>query len=83
VREEELEWMGVSDGYREDILEIPKISEDETERGTGVNGFGNVPFAIQSKKVVSGGQLLDAERERKRWLAEVFGDINNDNNCDE
>jgi len=69
VREEELEWIGEDGG---EYLETPTMSMEEVA-ASGVNGFGNVPFAIQSKKLVSGGQL-DAEQERRRWLAGVLGD---------
>ena len=57
---------------------VPRISSRSEVVGggrvdSGVNGFGNVPFAIQSKRVVRGGQYdIDAERERKRWFDEVL-----------
>jgi len=69
VREEELEWIGEDGG---ECLETPAMPVEELA-ASGVNGFGNVPFAIQSKKVVSGGQL-HAEEERRRWLTGVLGD---------
>lgn len=80
VREEELEWVSVN-GVGEDrvdrhsdIICNNNISVDgEEERGLGVNGFGNVPFAIHSKRVVSGGQS-DQELERRRWLDDLLGD---------
>lgn len=73
VREEELEWvsLGGTDG-REEASEISAKSANKKLSGTGVNGFGNVPFAIQSKKIVSGGSL-EIERERRKWLDGVLG----------
>ena len=40
--------------------------------GGGVNGFGNVPFAIQSEKIVVGSESL-AEKARRQWLNTVVG----------
>ena len=34
----------------------------------GVNGFGNVPFAIRSKRIVCGGYPSDARREYGKFL---------------
>ncbi len=85
--EEELRWTTTSDGNDYGRMAsvgsgdgadgaIPRILSSESAGGgrdIGVNGFGNVPFAIQSKRVVCGGRYdLDAERERNRWLDEVL-----------
>lgn len=58
VREEEIEW--VSLGIDNDdssgeggVLEVPNLTVEEKDivlSAGGVNGFGNVPFAIQSKR---------------------------------
>ena len=80
VREEEIEWVSVgadNDDSREGggVLDLPNLTVEEKDivlSAGGVNGFGNVPFAIQSKRMVSGGQLA-VERERRRWLDELLG----------
>ena len=80
VREEELEWVvlsptnddEVSSKNDEQTLSQSIMRDQKSESSSGVNGFGNVPFAIQSKKLVSGGQS-DVERDRRRWLDEVLG----------
>jgi hypothetical protein len=45
--------VSVSDGYRQDILEIPKIPLDEKELGTGVDNQGRsmrlFRYAIKGK----------------------------------
>jgi len=58
--------------------EIPRMSSSRKNVAggrddIGVNGFGNVPFTIQSKRVVCGGRSdHHAKRERDRWLDEVL-----------
>ena len=77
VREEELEWVSLTNNEvsskNDEQTSFQSIMRDQkSESSSGVNGFGNVPFAIQSKKLVSGGQS-DVERDRRRWLDEVLG----------
>ncbi len=61
------------DGMEGDKRRISSRKCAGTEMGIGVNGFGNVPFAIESRRVVRGGRSdLDAERERRSWLDEVL-----------
>ncbi|KAL9188179.1 hypothetical protein ACHAXT_006557 [Thalassiosira profunda] len=67
VREEELEWVSV----RNKGGEPSERPVEEAEMSAGVNGFGNVPFAIQSKRVVCSGQA-DVARERRKWLDGVL-----------
>ena len=56
-----------------DGMDGEKSRTSKKWKGIGVNGFGNVPFAIRSRRVVRGGRSdLDAERERRRWLDEVL-----------
>jgi 20S proteasome subunit beta 2 len=80
VREEEIDWVSVGADNDDSsggggVLEVPNLTVEEKDivlSAGGVNGFGNVPFAIQSKRMVSGGQLA-VERERRRWLDELLG----------
>ena len=41
------------------------------DNGGGVNGFGNIPFAVQSEKVVIDRGVL-AEEARRQWLDRVL-----------
>lgn len=69
VREEELEWVSMRNDQEEDH----RTNRDfGSAVSSGVNGFGNVPFAIQSKRIVVSGDL-DAEREKRKWLDAVLG----------
>jgi 20S proteasome subunit beta 2 len=85
AREEELRWTTTSGGDHDDAaadvtfggagdgIDGDKSRISKRGKGIGVNGFGNVPFAIRSRRVVRGGRSdLDAERERRRWLDEVL-----------
>mmetsp|Transcript_11425 Transcript_11425/g.24271 ORF Transcript_11425/g.24271 Transcript_11425/m.24271 type:complete len:495 (+) Transcript_11425:45-1529(+) len=69
IREEELEWSGNEQAFTpsENICSI-----DNGLVSSGVNGFGNVPFAIQSKRIVLGSPRT-AETEKKTWLDAVIG----------
>jgi hypothetical protein len=59
---------GADDGMDGDESWTSSRKCASTGKGIGVNGFGNVPFAIQSRRVVRGGRSnLDAERERRSW----------------
>ena len=40
--------------------------------GAGVNGFGNVKFAIKSRRVVSEG-FSHCEKRKREWLDDIFG----------
>lgn len=74
VREEELEWVAVGEddiGSGSNDTKEDSMSLEEQGIG-GVNGFGNVPFAIRSKRIVSGSHS-DAEQERARWLDGIVG----------
>ena len=67
--------------YRRAVLEeesLPWKSARETSQpvtskggGNGVNGFGNVKFAIKSKRVISEGFSIYEKRKRE-WLDEVL-----------
>ena len=72
--EEELSWQsgGVDgDGREQKVAAPPKSAGGERECDTGVNGFGNMPFAIKSKRYVTRGQA-EAKREQRRWLEAVI-----------
>ena len=62
---------GAGDGADGDIPRMSSSRKNDAggENDIGVNGFGNVPFAIQSKRVVCDHH---AKRERDRWLDEVM-----------
>jgi 20S proteasome subunit beta 2 len=66
VKEEVLEW---ADGSHE-LTETNRI--ERLNDGGGVNGFGNVPFAIQSERVVISGEL-STKNAKRQWLEEVLG----------
>eukprot|EP00804_Cyclotella_cryptica_P020329 CCRYP_014064-RA/>CCRYP_014064-RA protein AED:0.06 eAED:0.06 QI:216/0/0.5/1/0/0/2/0/417 len=66
VKEEVLEWMVA----QEDLMDV--TAEKKMHGNSGVNGFGNVPFAIQSEKVVVSGEVL-AEKARRRWMDQIIG----------
>jgi 20S proteasome subunit beta 2 len=53
--------------------------EGQGSSSSGVNGFGNIPFAIQSKKVVIGGSSSSSKQGR-HWLDEVMLAQNKKNN---
>jgi len=54
------------------IPQISSLGNTVAGRRIGVNGLGNVPFAVQSRKVVCGGRS-DAERKSSRsWLDDVL-----------
>ncbi|KAL3779592.1 hypothetical protein ACHAW5_005425 [Stephanodiscus triporus] len=66
---------GAGDGADGGIPRMSSSRKNDAGGGNdiGVNGFGNVPFAIQSKRVVcGGGSDHHAKRERDRWLDEVM-----------
>jgi len=69
IREEELEWSGNEQAF---TPSEKKFSIDNGLVSSGVNGFGNVPFAIQSKRIVLGSPRT-AETEKKTWLDAVIG----------
>ncbi|KAL7521556.1 hypothetical protein ACHAWX_006232 [Stephanocyclus meneghinianus] len=66
VKEEVLEWMV----GQEDLIDV--TAEKSPRGSSGVNGFGNVPFAIQSEKVVVSGEVL-VEKARRRWMDKIIG----------
>ncbi len=68
VKEEELEWINDNDSWYDTAR---KEKENDRLVASGVNGFGNLPFSFQSKKVVVGGRI-EAERERREWLDGVL-----------
>jgi len=69
VKEEELEWIDDNDSWYDAAR---KEKECNRSIASGVNGFGNLPFSIQSKeKIVIGGRT-EAEREQRAWLDGVL-----------
>lgn len=68
VKEEELEWINDNDSWYDAAR---KENENNHVVVSGVNGFGNLPFSFQSKKIVVGGRI-EAERERREWLDGVL-----------
>eukprot|EP00984_Skeletonema_dohrnii_P024386 scaffold13497_cov155-Skeletonema_dohrnii-CCMP3373.AAC.11 len=68
VKEEELEWIDDNDSWYDAAR---KEKENDRSVASGVNGFGNLPFSIQSKKIVVGGRI-EAEREQREWLDGVL-----------
>lgn len=68
--------------YRRAVLEeesLPWTSTQETSQpvtsrggGAGVNGFGNVKFAIKSKRVISEG-FWTCEKRKREWLDNILG----------
>ena len=68
VKEEELEWIDDNDRWYDAAR---KEKEIDRSVASGVNGFGNLPFSIQSKKIVVGGRI-EAEREQREWLDGVL-----------
>jgi len=68
VSEEEIEWIGIHDDNNES-----KGDDSDDRQSGGVVGFGNVPFSILSKKLVSGGQMGEVESERSRFMDNVLG----------
>mmetsp|Transcript_8867 Transcript_8867/g.17643 ORF Transcript_8867/g.17643 Transcript_8867/m.17643 type:complete len:476 (-) Transcript_8867:819-2246(-) len=68
VKEEELEWIDDNDSWYDAAR---KEKEIDRSVASGVNGFGNLPFSIQSKKIVVGGRI-EAEREQRDWLDRVL-----------
>lgn len=71
VKEEELEWVDHNDSWYDATR---KEKEDSSLVASGVNGFGNLPFSIQSKKIVVGGRI-EAEREQRAWLDGVLREV--------
>ena len=67
VKEETLLWVD----ERKD-LRVTEDRVDKANNGGGVNGFGNVPFAIQSERVVVSGDLF-AEKAKQQWLGLKLG----------
>jgi 20S proteasome subunit beta 2 len=66
IPEEELE-----EGFVAETVTTPSSSSSRTEHvELGVNGFGNLPFAIQSKKTLLSS---DAEKERLANWNEILG----------
>lgn len=70
VKEEELEWINDNDSWY-DSSRKGKESGHLDVAISGVNGFGNQAFSIQSKKMVVDGRIA-AERKRREWLNEVL-----------
>jgi 20S proteasome subunit beta 2 len=68
VKEEELEWINDNDSWYDDAR---KEKDNDQLVASGVNGFGNLPFSFQSKKIVVGGRI-EAEREQREWLNGVL-----------
>ena len=68
VKEEELEWIDDNDSWYDAARKEKEIDRSIV---SGVNGFGNLPFSIQSKKIVVGGRI-EAEREQREWLDGVL-----------
>ena len=66
VKEEVLKW--IDDG--QDFGAVRETVRNNA--GVGVNGFGNIPFAIQSEKVVVSG-TLSAGQAKRQWLDAVLG----------
>mmetsp|Transcript_8252 Transcript_8252/g.12916 ORF Transcript_8252/g.12916 Transcript_8252/m.12916 type:complete len:477 (-) Transcript_8252:54-1484(-) len=71
VKEEELEWVDNNDSWYDATR---KEKENDGLLASGVNGFGNLPFSIQSKKIVV-GRRIEAEGEREAWLDGVLRDV--------
>ena len=71
VKEEELEWVDSNDSWYDATR---KEKESDGLVASGVNGFGNLPFSIQSKKIVV-GRRIEAEREREAWLDGVLREV--------
>lgn len=81
AKEEELHWAannaddnvdGASISNSSAVLKSSWKTAREVGQGSssGVNGFGNIPFAIQSKKVVIGGH--SSSKQCMSWLDEVM-----------
>jgi 20S proteasome subunit beta 2 len=70
VKEEELEWINDNDSWY-DSSRRGKENGHLDVATSGVNGFGNQAFSIQSKKIVVDGRIA-AERKRREWLNEVL-----------
>jgi 20S proteasome subunit beta 2 len=82
AREEELQW--ILNNVNDNVNGAPSSWNTAREEGqgrssSGVNGFGNIPFAIQSKKVVIGGRSSSSKQGRS-WLDEVMLAQNKKNN---
>ena len=87
VREETLDWITLTDDTDDDIMMNGKEEDDiggsnhyrkakegerEEQHHAGVNGFGNVPFIIQSKKIVSNIGIDATKDKKRRWMDEVL-----------
>ncbi|KAL7448437.1 hypothetical protein ACHAWC_000623, partial [Mediolabrus comicus] len=70
VKEEELEWINDNDSWY-DSSRKGKENNHLDVATSGVNGFGNQAFSIQSKKMVVDGRMA-AERKRREWLNQVL-----------
>lgn len=70
VKEEELEWINDNDSWY-DSSRKGKENVHLDVATSGVNGFGNQAFSIQSKKMVVDGRMA-AERKRREWLNGVL-----------
>ena len=73
VKEEELEWINGNDLWHDTTRK--RSQESDNLVASGVNGFGNLPFSIQSKRIVVGGRL-EAEREHREWLDNMLHTVN-------
>jgi 20S proteasome subunit beta 2 len=65
VEEETLEWFDKN----KDINDVSRMQM--TNNVGGVNGFGNIPFAIQSEKVVVSAELHSTQAKRQ-WLDNIL-----------
>jgi len=68
ISEEEIEWISTHD----DAYESGIDDADDRQSG-GVVGFGNIPFSITSKKLVSFGEMNEVESKRSRFMDNVLG----------
>ena len=65
VKEEVLQWID----NRNHLNSVHRLGRNDN--GGGVNGFGNIPFAVQSEKVVVDCEVL-AEKAKRQWLDRVL-----------
>ena len=70
VSEEEIEWISIHYDYES---KGDDSDDRQSQIQSGVVGFGNVPFSITSKKLVSGGEMGEVESERRRFMDNILG----------